>query len=68
MTIQSLGFVDGFTTHDMNTKDTDQGGAAIFREGGTLTVIDCTFSDNTCATSGQDVSGGAITSQGSATR
>ncbi len=46
------------------TKATTQGGAAIFRDGGSLDVIDCQFTDNHCAQTGQDVSGGAITSQG----
>ena len=64
LTVQHLAFTGGFTTDVMNTKETNQGGAAIFREGGTLAVIDCQFSDNHCASTGQDVSGGAITSQG----
>lgn len=64
LTVQRLGFVRGFTTDEPNTKDVDQGGAAIFRDGGSLDVIDCTFDDNHCASTGQDVSGGAITSQG----
>ena len=64
LTVQHLGFTGGFTTDVPNTKETTQGGAAIFREGGTLAVIDCTFADNHCAATGQDVSGGAITSQG----
>lgn len=64
LTVQRLGFVRGFTTDEPNTKDVDQGGAAIFRDGGSLDVVDCTFDDNHCASTGQDVSGGAITSQG----
>ena len=64
LTVQRLAFTRGFTTDVPNTTDTDQGGAAIFREGGSLDVIDCRFDDNHCAASGQDVSGGAITSQG----
>jgi hypothetical protein len=64
LTVQHLAFTAGFTTDAPNTTDTDQGGAAIFREGGSLDVIDCQFTDNHCATTGQDVSGGAITSQG----
>ncbi len=64
VTVQHLSFEKGFTTDAPNTKATDQGGAAIFREGGSLDVIDCHFTDNHCASTGQDVSGGAITSQG----
>src|SRR5262249_25664388 len=58
LTVQHLDFSSGFTTDVANTKKIDKGGGAIFREGGTLAVIDCTFEGNTCATSGQDVSGG----------
>lgn len=64
LTVQHLAFQGGYTTDVLNTKETNQGGAAIFREGGTLDVIDCQFTDNHCASTGQDVSGGAITSQG----
>jgi hypothetical protein len=64
LTVQHLAFTGGFTTDVMNTKETTQGGAAIFRDGGSLEVIDCQFTDNHCAATGQDVSGGAITSQG----
>jgi hypothetical protein len=64
LTVQHLGFQGGFTTDAPNTKETKQGGAAIFRDGGSLDVIDCQFADNHCASTGQDVSGGAITSQG----
>lgn len=64
LTVQNLTFVDGHTTDVANTTSTAQGGAAIFEEGGSLTVIDCTFTHNQCASSGQDVSGGAINGQG----
>jgi hypothetical protein len=64
LTIQNLTFVDGFTTDVPNTKSTAKGGGAIFEDGGSLTVINCTFSHNQCATTGQDVSGGAINGQG----
>ncbi len=37
---------------------------SLLREGGSLDVVGCTFAHNVSATSGQDVSGGAITSQG----
>ncbi len=64
LTVQNLGFQDGFTTDVPNTTSTKQGGGAIFEDGGSLTVINCTFSHNTCASTGQDVSGGAINGQG----
>jgi len=64
LTVQNLTFADGFTTDVPNTTSTAQGGAAIFEDGGSLTVIDCTFANNQCASSGQDVSGGAINGQG----
>jgi hypothetical protein len=64
LTVQNLGFTRGYTTDVPNTKDTRQGGAAIFEDGGSLTVINCTFTDNHCAATGQDVSGGAINGQG----
>ncbi len=64
LTVQNLTFQDGFTTDVPNTTSTKEGGGAIFEDGGSLTVIDCTFSHNTCASSGQDVSGGAINGQG----
>lgn len=40
--------------------DTAQGGGAIYRDGGSLTVIDCVFDDNHGPSTGQDVAGGAI--------
>ena len=64
LTVQHLSFIDGFTSDVANTTSTTQGGGAIFQDGGSLTVIDCTFSHDQCATSGQDVSGGAINGQG----
>lgn len=64
LTVQNLTFTDGFTTDVVNTSSTSQGGGAIFEDGGSLTVIDCTFTDNQCPTTGQDVSGGAINGQG----
>jgi hypothetical protein len=36
------------------------GGGAIFRKGGALTVIDSAFHDNHCAVTGQDTAGGAL--------
>ncbi len=64
LTVQQLAFSSGFTTDVANTKSTKQGGGAIFEDGGSLTVIDCQFDHNQCASTGQDVSGGAINGQG----
>jgi hypothetical protein len=64
LVVQHLAFTRGFVTDVANTKDTKAGGGAIFQDGGSLTVIDCSFTDNRCAMSGQDVSGGAINGQG----
>ena len=64
LTVQNLSFVDGFTSDVANTTSTKEGGGAIFEDGGSLTVIDCTFAHNQCATSGEDVSGGAINGHG----
>ncbi len=62
--VQNLTFTNGFTSDVPNTTSTKQGGGAIFEDGGSLTVIHCTFTHNQCASSGQDVSGGAINGQG----
>ena len=64
LTVQNLTFTGGYTTDVLNTTSTSEGGAAIFEDGGSLTVIDCTFTNNQCATTGEDVSGGAINGQG----
>lgn len=64
LSVQHLAFTGGYLTDVENTKETTKGGAAIFRDGGSLHVVDCQFTDNHCASTGQDVSGGAITSQG----
>ena len=64
LTVQHLAFTAGYTTDVMNTTATTEGGAAIFRDGGSLDVIDCQFTGNQCASTGQDVAGGAVTSQG----
>lgn len=40
--------------------DTERGGGAIWRRGGSLTVIDAVFVDNRAPATGQDVAGGAI--------
>lgn len=41
-------------------EDTAQGGGAIYRDGGSLTVIDSSFDDNHAPSPGQDIAGGAI--------
>src|ERR1043165_8420545 len=58
LTVQRLSFRDGKgpTTGD----DTVQGGGAIYRDGGSLTVIDCAFEGNHATATGQDLAGGAI--------
>jgi len=67
LTVQNLTFIDGFTSDVLNTTATTEGGAAIFEDGGALVVIHCTFSHNQCASTGQDVAGGAIVGLGSST-
>ena len=64
LTVQNLTFSRGYTSDVANTKSTKQGGGAIFQDGGSLTVINSIFQHNQCATTGQDVSGGAINGQG----
>jgi hypothetical protein len=58
LTVQRLSFVRGMgpPTGD----DTARGGGAIYRDGGSLTVIDCAFDDNHAGATGQDLAGGAI--------
>lgn len=58
LTVQRLTFRDG--NSPVGSDDTASGGGAIYRDGGSLTVIDCTFLDNRAPLSGQDVAGGAI--------
>src|SRR6185369_8177362 len=58
LTVQRLTFRDGHSTR--TTDDTDGGGAAIYRDGGSLTVIDSQFFDNHAPATGQDLAGGAI--------
>jgi len=67
LTVQKLTFADGHTTDAWNTTSTAKGGAAIYRLGGTLTVIDSTFTNNVAPVTGQDVAGGAIDSIGGGT-
>jgi hypothetical protein len=58
LTVQRLTFRDGHSTR--MTTDTDGGGAAIYRNGGSLTVIDSVFEGNHAPMTGQDLAGGAI--------
>ncbi len=67
LTVQKLTFADGHTTDAWNTTSTTQGGAAIYRLGGSLTVIDSTFTNNVGPVTGHDVAGGAIDSIGGGT-
>jgi hypothetical protein len=58
LTVQRLTFRDG---HSASTgDDTADGGGAIYRDGGSLTVLDCVFLDNRAPAEGQDLAGGAI--------
>jgi hypothetical protein len=56
--VQRLAFRDGQSAYTGD--DTTSGGGAIFRDGGSLTVIDCSFSGNQAPSLHQDVAGGAI--------
>ncbi len=58
LTVQRLAFTRGRSARGAD--DTASGGAAIYRDGGSLTVIDCTFTDNHAPATGQDLAGGAI--------
>lgn len=58
LVVQRLTFRDGHSAP--GGEDTAQGGAAIYRDGGSLTVIDCVFLDNHAPSPGQDIAGGAI--------
>ena len=54
---------NGSTAHLPGT-DVDSGGAAVFRLGGSLVILDCIFQDNIGPSTGQDVAGGAVYSLG----
>ncbi|HEX6273097.1 MAG TPA: right-handed parallel beta-helix repeat-containing protein [Polyangiaceae bacterium] len=58
LTVQRLAFRDG--SSPSTGEDTADGGAAIYRDGGSLTVIDCHFENNHAPETGQDLAGGAI--------
>ena len=56
--VQRLRFESGKSARAGD--DTASGGAAIYRDGGSLTVVDCVFLGNHAPSSGQDLAGGAI--------
>jgi parallel beta-helix repeat protein len=58
LTVQRLVFRDGASPRTGD--DTADGGAAIYRDGGSLTVVDCDFLDNVAPSTGPDLAGGAI--------
>jgi len=58
LTVQRLRFTGG--SAPTGGMDTAQGGGAIYRDGGSLTVIDCVFEGNRAPSPGQDIAGGAI--------
>ncbi len=58
LTVQRLAFRDGQAPP--GGEDTAQGGGAIYRDGGSLTVIDSSFTNNHAPSPGQDIAGGAI--------
>ena len=58
-----LNLVDGSTAHLPGT-DVNSGGAAVFRLGGSLVILDCRFENNIGPSTGQDVAGGAVYSLG----
>ena len=58
LTVQRLSFTGGLGPGSGD--DTAQGGGAIYRNGGSLSVIDCNFDDNHATATGQDTAGGAI--------
>ncbi|MCA9663882.1 MAG: hypothetical protein KC486_36490, partial [Myxococcales bacterium] len=62
LTVQRLHFTGGRasgTAIPLGT-DVDGGGGAIYLHGGSLTVLDSSFTGNACALEGPDVGGGAI--------
>ncbi len=58
LVVQRLSFRDGKSP--AVGEDTAQGGGAIYRDGGSLTVLDSAFDNNMGPATGQDVAGGAI--------
>lgn len=64
VTLQRLRFVNARTTDVPSTMSTEHGGAAVYRVGGTLTILDSSFEAGTGPENGQDVAGGAVYSIG----
>lgn len=60
--VQRMSFSHGKSSNTGD--DTVSGGGAIYRKGGTLTVLDSQFTNNSAPASGQDIAGGAIYSFG----
>ncbi|WP_052517684.1 choice-of-anchor Q domain-containing protein [Archangium violaceum] len=58
LVVQRLTFRDGRSAG--GGEDTAVGGGAIYRDGGSLKVIGCTFVGNRAPSPGQDIAGGAI--------
>ena len=58
LVVQRLIFRNGQSAS--GGEDTAVGGGAIYRDGGSLAVIDCAFLDNQAPSQGQDIAGGAI--------
>ncbi|HEU4382649.1 MAG TPA: right-handed parallel beta-helix repeat-containing protein [Anaeromyxobacteraceae bacterium] len=58
LTVQRLAFREGSSPRTGD--DTADGGGAIYRDGGSLTVIECAFEGNRAPAPGQDIAGGAI--------
>jgi hypothetical protein len=59
LTVQRLAFARGRSGAG-GGGDTQRGGGAIWTLGGSVEVIDCTFTGNRAPATGQDVAGGAI--------
>jgi hypothetical protein len=58
LVVQRLTFQNGKSARSGD--DTADGGGAIYRDGGSLTAINCMFLDNQAPSPGQDIAGGAI--------
>jgi hypothetical protein len=58
LTVQRLDFREGQSPSTGD--DTADGGGAIYRDGGSLSVLFCNFDDNHAPATGQDLAGGAI--------
>lgn len=56
LTLQNITFANGNSTNEKEFT----GGGAVWVRGGRFKVINCRFINNTCATTGPDVGGGAI--------